>query len=148
MGLMKQPTPTPSIAPSNKNLLGDIVMKVTQSPLQTGSIVYDTVKVQNGYQCTVSMPVLGGEYLTTGFTGNVCAQNIEAENNAAEVAVEAVQSDLMKEGIDISDLVNSTSQPVPKKPGRTPLPAPSNVPSSKNLLGVLVMKVTQSPLQT
>eukprot|EP00746_Dinoflagellata_sp_MGD_P133414 gnl/MRDRNA2_/MRDRNA2_67099_c0_seq1.p1 gnl/MRDRNA2_/MRDRNA2_67099_c0~~gnl/MRDRNA2_/MRDRNA2_67099_c0_seq1.p1 ORF type:complete len:315 (+),score=55.76 gnl/MRDRNA2_/MRDRNA2_67099_c0_seq1:2-946(+) len=77
----------------HKNLLQELVMKITRSKIEQGHIVYDTNKVKAGFQSTVIVPVLGGDFEDTGFTGEVRSTTKEAEQSAAEYAVEAIQSE-------------------------------------------------------
>merc|ERR1719428_1463700 len=76
-GSMKEPDPD-----SNKELLNTICMKITKAALKPGDILYDTEEVTTGFQCTVTVPILGGNYLTTSFVGDVSDDQEEAEESA------------------------------------------------------------------
>jgi len=80
-------------ATSAKSELNTCCMKILRRVMQKGEIVYDTAKVQEGHQCTVSVPCLPGEYAGVGFTGEVCANAKDAEQSAASYAVEAITAD-------------------------------------------------------
>merc|ERR1712085_213136 len=73
-------------------------MKLAGRMLSKGDTTYDTRpvghgKVQNGFQSTVQLPCLPGEWASALFTGPVCQNKQLAEQAAANIACSELSQD-------------------------------------------------------
>mmetsp|Transcript_84253 Transcript_84253/g.235969 ORF Transcript_84253/g.235969 Transcript_84253/m.235969 type:complete len:349 (-) Transcript_84253:57-1103(-) len=78
---------------SARTSLNTMLMRYMRRPLAQGDLVYSTVQTALGFQCTVTMPCLTGEYEGLGWAGEVAGKKKEAEENAAFQAFEALSAD-------------------------------------------------------
>lgn len=73
-----------------KVVLNTVCMKLLKRPMQKGEVVYETHQTPIGYQSTVRLPCLPGEWGELAWAGEVAQQQKHAEQNAAKEALEAV----------------------------------------------------------
>jgi len=104
------PGENPALTPKVK--LNALCMKIIKRPLQKDETLYETVEVgngksQSGYQTTVRFPVLPGDWATKAFAGQVCEQKVKAEQDAASIALAAMEAD--------ATLIELANQKPPKK---------------------------------
>lgn len=69
------------------------VMRIVHKALNKDDIVYNTVQTALGYQCTISVPCLPGEWGTFAWAGEVDNKKKQAEENAAGHALNALRAD-------------------------------------------------------
>jgi len=81
----------PAITPKTK--LNSLCMKIAKRYLQKGETVYDSQKVSGGYQATVKLVALPGEWAGRCWAGEVCSTKQKAEQSAANIALEQILSD-------------------------------------------------------
>jgi len=62
--------------------------------MQKGEVLYETHQTPIGFQSTVRLPCLPGEWSELAWAGEVASQQKQAEQNAAKEALEAVNSNL------------------------------------------------------
>jgi len=73
-----------------KVVLNTVCMKLLHRPMQKGEVVYETHQTPIGFQSTVRLPCLPGEWGELAWAGEVASQQKQAEQNAAKEALEAV----------------------------------------------------------
>jgi len=81
----------PAITPKTK--LNSLCMKISKRYLHKGETVYESQKVTGGYQATVKLAALPGEWSGRAWAGEVCATKQKAEQSAAEIALQQILSD-------------------------------------------------------
>jgi len=81
----------PSITPKTK--LNNICMKITKRYLQKGETVYEARKVAGGFQATVKLTCLPGDWATRLWAGQVSSLKAKAEQSAAEIALDQIEKD-------------------------------------------------------
>eukprot|EP00440_Ansanella_granifera_P000384 gb/GFBE01000416.1/.p1 GENE.gb/GFBE01000416.1/~~gb/GFBE01000416.1/.p1 ORF type:complete len:326 (+),score=98.78 gb/GFBE01000416.1/:1-978(+) len=80
---------------TDKVKLNALCMRIAKRPLQKGDTVYDTRqmglgKAAAGYQTTVRLPCLPGDWAAKMFAGQVCTNKQAAEQSAAGIALAAM----------------------------------------------------------
>jgi len=75
---------------TSKVVLNTVCMKLLKRPMQKGEICYETHQTPIGFQSTVRLPCLPGEWGELAWAGEVAQQQKQAEQNAAKEALEAV----------------------------------------------------------
>merc|ERR1719384_2250179 len=68
-------------------------MRILHRALNKDDVSYNTVQTALGYQCTISLPSLPGEWGGFAWAGEVANKKKEAEENAAKHALEALRAD-------------------------------------------------------
>mmetsp|Transcript_73862 Transcript_73862/g.238726 ORF Transcript_73862/g.238726 Transcript_73862/m.238726 type:complete len:346 (-) Transcript_73862:106-1143(-) len=81
----------PAFTPKVK--LNSLCMKLAKRFLQKGETMYKCMTVPGGYQATVQLACLPGEWSTRVWAGHVCANKQKAEQSAAEIALEQIMAD-------------------------------------------------------
>mmetsp|Transcript_97291 Transcript_97291/g.251704 ORF Transcript_97291/g.251704 Transcript_97291/m.251704 type:complete len:223 (-) Transcript_97291:41-709(-) len=81
----------PAITPKTK--LNSLCMKIAKRYLQKGETIYESLKVAGGYQATVKLAALPGEWAGRAWAGEVCSTKQKAEQSAAEIALNQVSTD-------------------------------------------------------
>lgn len=81
----------PAITPKTK--LNSLCMKIAKRYLQKGETVYESLRVTGGYQATVKLGALPGEWAVRCWAGEVCSTKQKAEQSAAEIALEQILAD-------------------------------------------------------
>jgi len=81
----------PAITPKTK--LNSLCMKISKRYLQKGDTVYESQKVSGGYQATVQLFALPGDWVGRCWAGEVCSTKQKAEQSAAEIAMQQVLAD-------------------------------------------------------
>mmetsp|Transcript_31428 Transcript_31428/g.90736 ORF Transcript_31428/g.90736 Transcript_31428/m.90736 type:complete len:340 (-) Transcript_31428:149-1168(-) len=76
-----------------KTKLNSLCMKIAKRYLQKGETVYESLKVTGGYQATVKLGALPGEWAQRCWAGEVCSTKQKAEQSAAEIALSQVLGD-------------------------------------------------------
>lgn len=107
-----------------KQMLQDVLQKVFKRPIIANTdVVYLTNVVKGGFQCEVQLPFDG-----MAVVGDVCADQMAAQENAIMQAVSNYQTQLESAGEDLSietqSMPSMQSMPVTvprKRPGVTPL---------------------------
>jgi len=92
---------------TSKVLLNNVCMTLMRRPMEKGEIAYTTNKTPIGYQSTLKLPFLPGEWGQLAWAGEVATQQKQAEQNAAKEALEA-----MNQGMDT---ITSLLPPAPVK---------------------------------
>jgi len=91
-GTVSTLTPTGSNADKNgKLLLNELAMKIVARTLTKGEVCYESAQVDEGWQSTVTLPFLPGEWAESAWTGEVGTDRRTAEHNAASVAAASLQ---------------------------------------------------------
>eukprot|EP00931_Biecheleriopsis_adriatica_P033114 TRINITY_DN1923_c0_g1_i6.p1 TRINITY_DN1923_c0_g1~~TRINITY_DN1923_c0_g1_i6.p1 ORF type:complete len:321 (-),score=86.99 TRINITY_DN1923_c0_g1_i6:63-1025(-) len=81
----------PAITPKTK--LNTLVMKIAKRYLQKGETVYECKKYTGGYQATVRITALPGDWGTRAWAGHLCSTKQQAEQSAAEIALQQIGED-------------------------------------------------------
>lgn len=81
----------PAITPKTK--LNSLCMKIAKRYLQKGETVYECLKVTGGFQATVKLGALPGEWSERCWAGEVCGTKQKAEQSAAEIALVQILAD-------------------------------------------------------
>lgn len=81
----------PAITPKTK--LNSLCMKIAKRYLQKGETVYTCHKVAGGYQATVKLVALPGDWAGRCWAGEVCSTKQKAEQSAAGIALEQILAD-------------------------------------------------------
>jgi len=89
--------------------LNAICGKLAKRVLQKGDTVYETQKTIGGYQSTVRLGCLPGEWANKVWAGEVCNNKQKSEQAAAQQALQAIMNDP-----EMSEL--ATREHAPKKP--------------------------------
>mmetsp|Transcript_116811 Transcript_116811/g.325511 ORF Transcript_116811/g.325511 Transcript_116811/m.325511 type:complete len:230 (-) Transcript_116811:18-707(-) len=82
---------TPAITPKTK--LNSLCMRIAKRYLQKGETVYECRKVPGGYQATVKLSALPGEWKDRLWAGQVFTTKQKAEQSAAEIALMQIMED-------------------------------------------------------
>lgn len=80
-----------AITPKTK--LNSLCMKIAKRHLQKGETCYDSIKVAGGFQATVKLIALPGEWGGRCWAGEVCRSKQKAEQSAAEIALSQLEAD-------------------------------------------------------
>lgn len=86
----------PEVDPSGENpkvVLNTALMRILHRALNKDDVVYSTVQTALGFQCTISMPALPGDWGGLAWAGEVANKKKEAEQHAARHAVTALRAD-------------------------------------------------------
>merc|ERR1719343_1190017 len=78
----------PCITPKTK--LNSLCMKIAKRYLQKGETVYESNKVAGGFQATVKLIALPGEWAGRCWAGEVCSTKQKAEQSAASIALDQI----------------------------------------------------------
>lgn len=81
----------PAITPKTK--LNSLCIKIAKRYLQKGETVYESLKVTGGYQATVKLVALPGEWAGRCWAGEVCSTKQKAEQSAAGIALNQILAD-------------------------------------------------------
>lgn len=81
----------PAITPKTK--LNTLVMKIAKRYLQKGETVYECKKYAGGYQATVKLSALPGDWGNRLWAGHVTSTKQKAEQSAAEIALQQISED-------------------------------------------------------
>jgi len=81
----------PAITPKTK--LNTLVMKIAKRYLQKGETAYECKKYTGGYQATVKISALPGEWGERAWAGHLCSTKQKAEQSAAEIALAQIEED-------------------------------------------------------
>lgn len=73
-----------------KSDLNAVCMKILRRVMAKGELVYETNAVVGGFQSVVTVACLGDEHV---YAGEVCQQKREAEQSAAQMALDALLAD-------------------------------------------------------
>jgi len=103
-----QPAQPASVTP--KVELNTLCMRLCRRPLQKGETVYTTSQAAGGYQGTVALPCLPGEWAEKTWAGEVAATKPLAEQNAAAQALADLRED--------PELASKASVPAASKKGK------------------------------
>jgi len=98
----------PALTPKVK--LNTLCMKITHNYLKKGETVYECKQVIGGFQATVKLRCLPGEWSSNVWAGEVCRRKAAAEQSAANIALEQISSD--------ASLMEIANQPPDKGKGR------------------------------
>jgi len=81
----------PAITPKTK--LNSLCMQIVKRYLQKGETAYESRKVPGGYQATVQLSALPGDWKDRLWTGQVFTTKQKAEQSAAEMALKQISED-------------------------------------------------------
>lgn len=81
----------PAITPKTK--LNSLCMKIAKRYLQKGETVYEALKVAGGFQATVKLTALPGDWADRCWAGEVCSTKQKAEQSAADIALQQILAD-------------------------------------------------------
>jgi dsRNA-specific ribonuclease len=81
----------PAITP--KTRLNSLCMKIAKRYLQKGETVYESMKVAGGFQSTVKLGALPGDWQHRCWAGEVCSTKQKAEQSAAAIALDQILRD-------------------------------------------------------
>eukprot|EP00429_Kryptoperidinium_foliaceum_P098354 CAMPEP_0176235282 /NCGR_PEP_ID=MMETSP0121_2-20121125/26758_1 /TAXON_ID=160619 /ORGANISM="Kryptoperidinium foliaceum, Strain CCMP 1326" /LENGTH=318 /DNA_ID=CAMNT_0017574699 /DNA_START=164 /DNA_END=1120 /DNA_ORIENTATION=- len=73
--------------------LNNALMRLVRRPVSKGDVNFHTVQTAVGFQCTISMPCLPGDWGGLAWAGEVASKKKQAEENAAQQAVNAIEAD-------------------------------------------------------
>merc|ERR1711865_838566 len=74
--------------------MSKMVAKITGRKVDKDDLKYETYKVEgNGYQTSVTLPGLPGEWGAQMWVGNICPKKQDAEHSAAGMAIETIHLD-------------------------------------------------------
>jgi hypothetical protein len=94
---MLKPDGTPmdpqEIARSSKSELNSTCSKILRRLMEKGDVQYETAECVGGYQATVQMPGLPGEWGQQIWAGEVTSKKQDAEQSAAAIALAAIRAD-------------------------------------------------------
>jgi len=88
--------PDPNAAAAHltpKSELNSMAMKIMRTGTEKNQVVYETHQVVGGFQATVKLPGLPGEWGQQIWAGEVSSQRKDAEQSAASMALEAIVKD-------------------------------------------------------
>lgn len=111
------PGPTAPIDPATQNAkvaLNTGLMRILHRTLAKEDVQYNTLQTALGFQCTISLPSLPGEWASYAWAGEVANKKKDAEEHAARHAVEALRAD---EGM--SQLMDTPPAKAPKTSGKS-----------------------------
>jgi len=77
----------------NKMNLNAALGRILRRPLTKEDTVFQSVQTVGGFQCTLSMPGLPGEWASLAWAGEVGTNDKQAQDNACLQAMNAIQSD-------------------------------------------------------
>merc|ERR1719215_1160706 len=78
---------------NNKVMLNTALMRLLKRPLTKDDVCKNTVQTSLGYQCTISLPGMPGEWAGMAWAGEVAATQKDAEEHAARYALAAIEGD-------------------------------------------------------
>jgi len=78
----------------NKLAVNNALSRILKRPLSKEDTVFQSVQTVGGWQCTLSMPGLPGEWAMLAWAGEVGANEKQAQDNACLQAMNAIQSDM------------------------------------------------------
>jgi len=81
----------PAITPKTK--LNSLCMRIAKRYLQKGETAYECRKVPGGYQATVRLSALPGDWKGRLWAGQVFTTKLKAEQSAAEIALKQISED-------------------------------------------------------
>mmetsp|Transcript_49880 Transcript_49880/g.143580 ORF Transcript_49880/g.143580 Transcript_49880/m.143580 type:complete len:323 (+) Transcript_49880:59-1027(+) len=99
----------PAITPKTK--LNSLCMKVAKRYLHKGETIYQAVSVAGGFQATVRLTALPGDWAERCWAGEVCSTKQKAEQSAAAIALQQIEAD--------PELSAGTEQPKGKGKGKS-----------------------------
>uniref|UniRef100_A0A7S2PZ83 DRBM domain-containing protein n=1 Tax=Zooxanthella nutricula TaxID=1333877 RepID=A0A7S2PZ83_9DINO len=73
--------------------LNNVLMRVVKRSLTKEDVVYNIAQTTGGYQCTLAIPCLSGEWAGLQWAGDVASKKKQAEENAALQAMSTLISD-------------------------------------------------------
>jgi len=82
-----------NLAITPKTKLNSLCMKIAKRYLQKGETMYESLRVTGGYQATVKLGALPGEWADRCWAGEVCSTKQKAEQSAAEIALNQILAD-------------------------------------------------------
>jgi dsRNA-specific ribonuclease len=85
--------PVANAAVTAKSELNSTCMKIMRRVMAKGEIVYETAQVVGGFQATVQVPNLPNEWGQQVWAGEVTEKKQEAEQSAAQIALDAIKQD-------------------------------------------------------
>mmetsp|Transcript_3475 Transcript_3475/g.5780 ORF Transcript_3475/g.5780 Transcript_3475/m.5780 type:complete len:642 (-) Transcript_3475:104-2029(-) len=97
---------------TSKSGLNVACMKLLKRPMQKGEIVYDSPQVAGGFQSIVRLPCLPGQWGTMEWAGKVSNTRKAAEQDAAEIALQALKSDAELGAIIDTEVTKSSKKGV------------------------------------
>mmetsp|Transcript_21834 Transcript_21834/g.70714 ORF Transcript_21834/g.70714 Transcript_21834/m.70714 type:complete len:346 (+) Transcript_21834:153-1190(+) len=97
---------------TNKSILNAALGRILKKALTKGDIKCDTAKIGDGYQTTLSLPGMPGEWGSLAWAGELGQSQKQAEEHAATHAVAALQADPT-----YALMVTGGKQPGAKQPG-------------------------------
>jgi len=80
-----------AITPKTK--LNSLCMQIAKRYLQKGETLYESLKVAGGFQATVKLAALPGDWGGRCWAGEVCQSKQKAEQSAASIALGQLQAD-------------------------------------------------------
>mmetsp|Transcript_12244 Transcript_12244/g.34461 ORF Transcript_12244/g.34461 Transcript_12244/m.34461 type:complete len:343 (-) Transcript_12244:156-1184(-) len=111
-------------ATNNKSVLNAALGRILKKPLTKGDIKCDTAKIGDGYQTTLSLPGMPGEWGSLAWAGELGQSQKQAEEYAATHAVAALQADPT-----YALMVTGGKQPGAKQPGAKKAKTSGGAPS-------------------
>mmetsp|Transcript_58451 Transcript_58451/g.148169 ORF Transcript_58451/g.148169 Transcript_58451/m.148169 type:complete len:401 (-) Transcript_58451:50-1252(-) len=78
---------------NNKVMLNTALMRILKRPLTKDDVCKNTVQTSLGYQCTISLPGMPGEWAGLAWAGEVAPNQKEAEEHAAKYALDAINKE-------------------------------------------------------
>lgn len=82
-----------AVSQNNKTELNTALMRLLKRPLTKEDVTKNTVQTSLGYQCTISLPGMPGEWAGLAWAGEVAPNAKDAEDHAARYALEAINND-------------------------------------------------------
>lgn len=76
-----------------KQALNEALGRIVKHPLSKDSTIYEIQAVAGGYQATLSLPCLPGQWQTDLWVSKVCAKKKDAETSAAAAALASILGD-------------------------------------------------------
>lgn len=83
----------PAVAENAKMVLNTALMRILRRALGKEDVAYETVQTPDGFQSTISLPTMPGEWSQLAWAGEAAPKKKDAEENAARHAVEALRQD-------------------------------------------------------
>eukprot|EP00927_Polykrikos_kofoidii_P069196 TRINITY_DN64586_c0_g1_i1.p1 TRINITY_DN64586_c0_g1~~TRINITY_DN64586_c0_g1_i1.p1 ORF type:complete len:286 (+),score=51.98 TRINITY_DN64586_c0_g1_i1:101-958(+) len=84
---------------TDKVKLNSVCMKVARRALMKGDTVYESRPTTGGFQATVTLACLPGEWGNATWAGEVCSTKQAAEQSAASIALSMINEDAELQGI-------------------------------------------------
>jgi len=93
LAMPKAPVMAPIVSTSSKQELMTYCGKIARKVMAKGDVLYECTAVQGGFQATVTLLCLEGEWAGASFAGEIGKDKATAEHSVAGIALEAIKAD-------------------------------------------------------